>query len=193
MRHITIALLRHAAAVGLLLAAAAQAVAQQEMLMGGFDPKAWEIGHQARDQNQIVVEFVRPGETVNSWTELLTMQVICRSSTKGSLDELVPKLLADLSKRCPSMKWNVVHRNFSSDTEEEGMVYEWLLKDCPPDADQHEMPKPGLVDLRPQRRVERPPQIDACNLGAQRVAERPYLQSAHEPSCSNHSVRLSIV
>jgi hypothetical protein len=127
------------AAIGLVLAAAAPAIAQQEMLMGGFDPNAWEIGHQTRDQNQIVVEFVRPGEKVKSWTELLTMQVIRKSSMTGSLDELVPKLFGDLTKRCPSMKWNVVQRDFSSDTEEAGMVYEWVLKDCPPDADQHEI------------------------------------------------------
>jgi hypothetical protein len=127
------------AALGLALAAAAPAIAQQEMLMGGFDPKAWEIGNQTQSQNQIVVEFVRPGEKVTSWTELLTMQVIRRASTTGSLDELVPKLLGDLAKRCPAMTWNVVHRNFSSDTEVEGMLYEWVLKDCPPDADQHEI------------------------------------------------------
>jgi hypothetical protein len=129
----------HVAAIGLLLAAAGPAIAQQEMLFGGFDTKAWEIGHQTSNQNQIVVEFVRHGETVNNWTELLTMQAIRKSSTTGSLDELVPKLFEDLARRCPSMKWNVVHRNFSNDTEEAGMVYEWILKDCPPDADQHEI------------------------------------------------------
>lgn len=127
-----------AALLGLGLAVG-PARAQQEMLMGGFDPKAWEIGHQAKNQNQIVVEFVRPGEKITRWTELLTMQVIRKSSTTDSIDDLVPKLMQDLAKRCPALKWNVVHRSFSSDTEEAGMLYEWVLKDCPPDADQHEI------------------------------------------------------
>ena len=128
------------AAVGLaMVAAVGPASAQQEMLMGGFDPKDWEIGHQARSQNQIVVEFVRPGEKVTNWTELMTMQVIRRTPSTEPIDDFVPKMFQDLTKRCPALKWNVVNRSFSSETEEAGMVYEWVLKDCPPDADQHEI------------------------------------------------------
>ena len=113
--------------------------AQQEFIMGGFDPKEWKIGHQTKDQNQIIVEFVRPDEKIDSWTELLTMQIIRKPRSPEPLDDLVPKMHQDISKRCPKMTWNVINRQFASETEEAGMLYEWAVKDCPPDADQHEI------------------------------------------------------
>ena len=45
----------------------------------------------------------------------------------------------ETSKRCPKMTWNVINRQFANETEEAGMLYEWSIKDCPPDADQHEI------------------------------------------------------
>ena len=115
------------------------AFAQQEMLMGGFDPKAWVVGHQAKSQSQIVVEFVHPNEKIDNWTELMTMQVLRKPKSPEPIDALVTRMHQDMSKRCPAMKWNVINRQFASDTEEAGMLYEWSIKGCPPDADQHEI------------------------------------------------------
>jgi hypothetical protein len=116
-----------------------RAWAQQELFMGGFDPKEWKVGHQAKDQNQIIIEFVRPEEKIDSWTELLTMQVLRKPGSPETIDVLVPKMHQEISKRCPAMTWNVINRQFASDTEEAGMLYEWTTKGCPPDADQHEI------------------------------------------------------
>jgi len=115
------------------------ASAQQEFLMGGFDTKEWKIGNQSKNQNQIVVEFVRLDEKIDSWTELLTMQVIRKPRSPEPLDDLVVKMHQETLKRCQSKTWNVINRQFSSATEEAGMLYEWAIKDCPPDADQHEI------------------------------------------------------
>lgn len=116
-----------------------RASAQQESFMGGYDPKEWNVGHQARNQNQIVIEFVRPGEKIDSWTELLTAQILRKPRAPETIDVLVPKMHQEISKRCPAMTWNVINRQFASDTEEAGMLYEWTIKGCPPDADQHEI------------------------------------------------------
>jgi len=113
--------------------------AQREYLMGGFDPNEWKVGHQAENQNQVVVEFVLPNEKIDSWTELLTMQVLRKPRSPEPIDDLVPKMHQDMSRRCPGMVWNVINRQFANDTEEAGMLYEWSIKDCPPDADQHEI------------------------------------------------------
>jgi len=115
------------------------ASAQREFLMGGFDPKEWKVGHQAEGRNQIVVEFVLPNEKIDNWTELLTMQVFRKPRTVEAIEDLVVKMHQDISKRCPGMVWNVINRQFASETEEAGIVYEWATKDCPPDADQHEI------------------------------------------------------
>ena len=116
-----------------------RASAQQEMLMGGFDPNAWTIGHQAKSQSQIVVEFVHPNEKIDNWTELLTMQVLRKPKSPEPIEELVKRMHQASSKQCPAMTWNVINRQFSSETEEAGMLYEWSIKGCPPDADQHEI------------------------------------------------------
>lgn len=66
--------------------------AQQEYIMGGFDQNEWKIGHKTSNQNQVIVEFVRLNEKIDSWTELLTMQVIRKPSSPEPLDDLVPKV-----------------------------------------------------------------------------------------------------
>lgn len=115
------------------------ASAQQEILVGGYDPKQWEVGHEARSQSQIVTEFVRSGETIKNWTELLTLQVLRKPRSPEPIDVLVPRMHQEIFSRCPAIKWSVVSRNVSSDTEEAGMLYEWAIKGCPPDSDQHEI------------------------------------------------------
>src|SRR2546425_9625710 len=49
------------------------------------------------------------------------------------------KMHKEIPRRSPAMTWNVINRQFASDTEEAGMLYEWTIKGCPPDADQHEI------------------------------------------------------
>ena len=115
------------------------AAAQQEFIMGGFDPKEWTIGHQQNDRNQIVTEFVRPDEKIDSWTELFTAQILRKPSSPEAIDVLVPKMHEKTSKQCPGMTWNVIARQSPSELEEAGMLYEWTIKNCPPEADQHEV------------------------------------------------------
>jgi hypothetical protein len=38
------------------------------------DTPVWKIGYSERDQVQSIDEFVRPGQTVENWTELVTVQ-----------------------------------------------------------------------------------------------------------------------
>ena len=135
--------LRLAAALAAALFAWGMAIgpacAQQESFLGGFDPKEWKVGHQEKGQNQILVEFVRPGEKIESWTELLTLHVLRKPNPPEAIDVLVLRVHQETRKRCPGMTWNVINRLFAGDTEEGGMLYEWAIKGCPPDADQHEI------------------------------------------------------
>lgn len=113
----------------------------QEDLMGGFDLKEWAVGHQASDQNQRIVEFVRPGEKIDSWTELFTMQTLRKPANPDRIDVMVARAHADTSKACPSFVQNVIAQGFPSETEEASIIYEWKVTKCPPHADQHEVAK----------------------------------------------------
>jgi len=44
--------------------------AQQESFIGGFDPAEWKVGHQVKDQEQIVIEFVRPEEKIDCGSQI---------------------------------------------------------------------------------------------------------------------------
>ena len=115
------------------------ASAQSESILGGFDVTEWSVGNQKRDSNQIATEFVRAGENINNWTVLFTAQFLRKPSSVDPIEVLVPKMHQETSKRCPGMTWNVIARQSASDSEPESMLYEWTIKDCPPDADQHEV------------------------------------------------------
>jgi len=129
---------RVAALIAGLLVAAAPASAQ-EYLIGGFNPGEWKIGHQTADRNQRVTEFIRPGEKIDSWTELLTAQLLRKSAYPASVDDMVAASHQKLASRCPQATINVIARQAPSATEESGMLFEWTVKNCPPDADQHDM------------------------------------------------------
>ena len=112
----------------------------QEDLVGGFDPKEWTVGRQSSDQNQRIVEFVRPGEKIDNWTELLTMHVRRKPTNPVPIDALVARVNADLAKACPNgLVQNVIAQGSPTETEEASILYEWRFKNCPSRADQHEV------------------------------------------------------
>lgn len=114
----------------------------QEFLMGGFELKEWTIGNQTADENQRIIEFVRPSENIDNWTELLTSQIIRKPSKLEPIDAFVANIHAEDKKLCPGgFKSNVIARGLKTEMEEASIIYEWEFKNCPPNADQHEVAK----------------------------------------------------
>jgi len=112
----------------------------QEGLVGGFDPKEWTVGHQASDQNQRIFEFVRPGEKIDNWTELLTFQVLRKAANPEPIDAMVGRIHGDVAKLCPNgFVQNVIAQGFPTEIEEASIIYEWKVTKCPPHTDQHEV------------------------------------------------------
>jgi hypothetical protein len=108
---------------------------QEFLEMGRPDPKEWTVGNQGSDQNQRLVEFVRPGEKIDSWTELFSIQVLKKPDKPDPIDAFVARAHAGTAKVCPSFVQNVI------ETQEASIIYEWKIKKCPPHADQHEVRK----------------------------------------------------
>lgn len=114
----------------------------QEFLIGGFNLNEWTVGNQISDQNQRIIEFVRPSENINNWTELLTSQIFKMPSKIEPIDAFVANIHAEDKKLCPGgFKINIIAHGVKTDTEEASIIYEWELKDCSPNADQHEVAK----------------------------------------------------
>jgi len=111
-----------------------------EFLMGGFDPTEWTVGSQFEDQNQRVIEFVQSGESINSWTELVTYQVYKKPSNLEPIDAFVVRMHADDAKACPNgFVQNVIAFGVQTEIEEASIIYEWKFQKCPLHADQHEV------------------------------------------------------
>lgn len=107
----------------------------QESLL--FDLKGWKLGHQAGDQNQRILELVRPDEKIDNWTELMSVHTSSKQAIPEPIDAYVRRIEGELSKLCPSIVWNVIERQLPTETVEASILYEWKIKNCPPEADQH--------------------------------------------------------
>ena len=108
--------------------------------MGGFAPAEWTIGHSTSDRNQRITELVRPGEKIDNWTELATMQALKKPTNPEPIDAFVARVHAPDAKLCPGgFSQNVIAQGLPTATEEASILYEWKLQNCPPHADQHEV------------------------------------------------------
>lgn len=79
-----------------------------------------------------VMELVLKGETVENWSELITIQNF--ANIKRSPEAFFEGVKALREKRCPgSTTWNVI------DKDERSILYEWKAKPCAGFPDQHEI------------------------------------------------------
>jgi hypothetical protein len=116
------------------------APAGDDLLMTAFDPKEWTVANQSANQRQRIMEFVPPGHQITAWTELMTIQTFVKPTPPPDIDGLAASAFEPLSKRCPGrVVWNVVRRWSRTEIEQASVLYEWKVKDCPPEADQHEV------------------------------------------------------
>jgi hypothetical protein len=83
-------------------------------------PTCWTLAeppHQTKDT--LLMEFVREGDAIASWRELITMQQFRRNKNSPSPREAYDSMKARRTERCPGVtQWQVVEEN------EAGLTYE---------------------------------------------------------------------
>lgn len=102
----------------------------------GFDfESGWKIGHYAElPQHYSIIEFIREGDDINNWKELLTIQYFPPLCCGTSPEDTLNKLKAVREKECPGVtKWSVIEKDQNS------ILYEWQAKPCLGWSDQHEI------------------------------------------------------
>ncbi|MBI1883558.1 MAG: hypothetical protein HYS08_05070 [Chlamydiae bacterium] len=105
----------------------------EETLQPTFDGRPWKMGYQAHDESQNITEYVLEGETVDNWTELVTVHQFKNLQNKTTLKELMERMQSDLYRACPATRWEILNET------PEDIVYTWQLKNCPDDEDQYEV------------------------------------------------------
>lgn len=95
------------------------------------DELIWEMGHSSGDQVQRIAEFVRPGQTVENWTELVTVQTLNKAVDLGSVEGQFAAYQGDIAMRCPGSTAEVL-RELS-----DGILYEAHIVNCEQGSDEH--------------------------------------------------------
>jgi hypothetical protein len=95
--------------------------------------KEWVPGFTQEKAGEFsVLELVLKGETVQNWSELLTIQNF--ANTKGNPEWFFEGMKTLREKRCPgATTWNVI------DKDERSILYEWRAKTCAGFPEQHEI------------------------------------------------------
>ena len=98
----------------------------------------WRVGNSAKGPNHSsIIEYIREGDDINNWRELVTIQSVRKSrGVPSSPDEMLKVLKAIREKDCPSStEWNVIDKN------ENSILFEWQAKPCLGWPEQHEIEK----------------------------------------------------
>jgi len=94
--------------------------------------QGWKVGY-AKDRpgQGNIVEYVRKGENIENWSELITIQFF-ENSTDTPTD-LMSKLKTSMNNRCQSTFWKEIEE------DEASILYEWKINNCKTNPDQHEI------------------------------------------------------
>jgi hypothetical protein len=117
-----------------------------------FDGRGWMVGNQQENARESLTEYVLPGQTVEDWKELVTSTVFYQPVP---LDAFVGKIHSSMSDGCPSLVWNVIHK------DKKTVVFEWRDAGCGGFEPQNELDritveKDGLYRLAYAAKVDGP-------------------------------------
>ncbi len=96
----------------------------------------WKLANSTEANHDVIMEFVRAGDQIDNWKELMTIQNFGRSGRMRSPEETLNDLKAKREKDCPGVtEWTVIDKN------EDSILYEWHAKMCLGQSEQSEMAK----------------------------------------------------
>ena len=107
---------------------------RRERIKFSFDDGEWQLGYQHEDSQHKIMEFVRKGETVNAWSELVTMQNFALTPKDRPRTEMYAALMWLRERECPgSTVWHLI------DLDEKSILFEWQATPCAGWPNQHEI------------------------------------------------------
>ncbi len=84
-----------------------------------FDDRVWKLGYTATQGDQTLWEYVLSGETVENWSELITVQSFTGSQGSTAPAEAMRRVRDATLHQCPDAMWNAIRE---SETE---VLFEW--------------------------------------------------------------------
>lgn len=99
------------------------------------DDREWKEGHSAVKDNQTIIEWVPPGETVQNWSELVTLHTIHKTSRSLTPEKTAEVIKEDLKKRCANVTQKIIS---STNTD---ILFERTTTSCAPARDEYSIIK----------------------------------------------------
>lgn len=97
-----------------------------------FDGRNWKLGWSQNQGSAVFEEYVLDGESVENWTELVTIQFMPGLNEKTNPDIFEAANRRDLSAVCPDIRWNSISQG-------EDRMWEWSIQGCQGQPDQSEI------------------------------------------------------
>lgn len=111
-------------------------VTPSERVIVPTDSTAWTVGHSQRTDDRAILEFVRDHETIEGWTELLTLQAGIypgQAMPRAFARRVADRTRASLEADCAGLVWAVLSEADSD------VLYEWRHDGGKGNPPQHEI------------------------------------------------------
>jgi hypothetical protein len=105
-----------------LLALLAPAAPAEERAELQFDERKWKLGFQGSRGASIITEYILEGESIQTWTELLTAQLLTGVPKRIKAEDFVKTAETKLRNiTTGKLEWNIIS------TSPTDVMYEWTL------------------------------------------------------------------
>lgn len=87
------------------------------------DQQAWKLGHQQKQGDSFLQEFVKSNESVQNWSEIVTISHM-KQAAKVDANVVTQRTIDGLRKGCPSFKHSVVA------SDQTHVIFRWSDEGC---------------------------------------------------------------
>ena len=112
----------------------------QEYVTPVFDNRSWELGFSQNQGEVIFEEYVLVGESVENWSELVSIQFFPGLQKTTNPDIFEAAMHRDLVLICPSVEWVSIYQ--SADER----IWEWNIVNCQGQPAQSEIARLKVTD-----------------------------------------------
>lgn len=111
-----------------------QAMQPREKIDAPDDGRGWVLGHCQVNRNQVNTEYVLPGQNVQNWQELLSVQrLVGLGDREVPIRSFADTMQSSLMQSAPNCQWRILDEN---ETE---IIYEFVIPGGGEHPDQHEV------------------------------------------------------
>lgn len=93
----------------------------------------WTLGWSQNQNGGLFEEYVLPGESVQNWSELVTIQFFPGLQDKTNPDIYEASIKRGLVQVCPDIQWESIEQQDGS------RLWGWSIQNCPGQPDQSEL------------------------------------------------------